>query len=75
MDRQQLERRLWLGLRDLGLDQKELAVNVIDNWLDAADLYAVTRQVELHAALAASDTPGNVAMRREDLAEATRKAS
>ena len=54
---------------------KQLAVNVIENWLDAADLFAVTRQVELHAALAASDTPGNVAMRREDLAEATRRTA
>ena len=75
MNRDQLQQQLWFGLRDLGLDRHPHARNIIDNWLDVAELYATTRQVAFHAALAASDTPGIVHLRREELTEAIRKAS
>jgi hypothetical protein len=76
MTRHELERKLWLALRDLHADRHPNAHNTIDNILDAADLYAITREVAWHAALAAADTPGNVHLRREALtAELEGKAS
>lgn len=67
--RDRLERRLWLALKDLKADRHPQAGNIIQNMLDACDLYAATREVTYHAALAQSDTPGNVQLRREALTE------
>jgi hypothetical protein len=65
MNRQQLERAIWHSLRDLGADRHPHARNILDNILDNADRYATTRAVDFHAALAATDTPGNTRLRRE----------
>jgi hypothetical protein len=73
VNRHQLEQRLWLALRDLGADRHTHARNVVDNLLDAADMYAVTREVAYHNALAAADTPGVIAGRRADMAGAFKK--
>ena len=76
MTREQLERRLWLALRDLRADRHPQAGNIIQNILDDAALYATTREVAFHAALAATDTPGQTQLRREALNVAgKRKAS
>jgi hypothetical protein len=72
MRRGELEQKLWHSLQNLGADRHPLARNIIDNILDAADMYALTREVAYHAALAASDTPGNVQLRREEAVAETR---
>jgi hypothetical protein len=73
VNRGQLEQRLWLALRDLGADRHPHARNVVDNILDAAGLYAATREVAFHAALAAADTPGMTAERRAVLGVAGKR--
>ena len=73
MNRDQLERRLWLALRDLHADRHPHAANIIQNILDAAGLYATTREVAYHHALAATDTPGQTQLRREVLETAGKR--
>jgi len=76
MNRDELERKVWFALRDLHADRHPWARGIVSNILDAADLYATTREVAFHAALAADDNPAAVSLRREVLEEAiSRRAS
>lgn len=65
MTRDQLERRLWLALRDLHADRHPWAGNIIQNILDDADLYAAPPPSAVPV-LHPTDTLAAIALRREE---------